>query len=116
MINGEMIENPVLEEIDESDGNPGPAGAGKEGRPRAQRRGDRLRKANGWRKIRSTRLILEVTFRTISIPGFKTGSNFEEYDKPSFEHFLSKPSTLSGSPDAWQLGSLSLRDEVARGG
>ena len=28
-------------------------------------------------------------------PGYKTASNFEEYDKPSFEHFLSQPSTLS---------------------
>ena len=42
-------------------------------------------------------------------PGFRTASNFEEYDKPSFEHFLSQPSTLTDHL-LWQLGSLSLSD------
>ncbi len=44
-------------------------------------------------------------------PGFKTASNFEEYDKPSFENFLSQPSTLSDHL-MWQLGSLTLSPEV----
>ncbi|MEO6982151.1 MAG: RNA polymerase sigma-54 factor, partial [Edaphobacter sp.] len=44
-------------------------------------------------------------------PGFRTASNFEEYDKPSFENFLSQPSTLSDHL-AWQLGSLTLTPEV----
>ncbi len=45
-------------------------------------------------------------------PGFRTASNFEEYDKPSFENFLSQqPSTLSDHL-AWQLGSLNLTPEV----
>ena len=44
-------------------------------------------------------------------PGFRTSSNFEEYDKPSFENFLSQPSTLSDHL-AWQLGSLTLSPEV----
>ncbi len=44
-------------------------------------------------------------------PGFRTTSNFEEYDKPSFENFLSQPSTLSDHL-AWQLGSLTLTPEV----
>src|SRR6202041_2928857 len=44
-------------------------------------------------------------------PGFKTASNFEEYDKPSFENFLSQPSTLSDHL-MWQLGSLKLSPEV----
>src|SRR3979490_2825115 len=44
-------------------------------------------------------------------PEFRTSSNFEEYDKPSFENFLSQPSTLSDHL-AWQLGSLTLKPEV----
>ena len=44
-------------------------------------------------------------------PGFRTASNFEEYDKPSFENFLSQPSTLSDHL-VWQLGSLTLSPEV----
>jgi RNA polymerase sigma-54 factor len=44
-------------------------------------------------------------------PGFKTTSNFEEFDKPSFENFLSQPSSLSDHL-AWQLGSLTLTPEL----
>ena len=40
-------------------------------------------------------------------PGFRTASNFEEYDKPSFENFLSQPSTLTDHL-TWQLGALTL--------
>ena len=44
-------------------------------------------------------------------PGFKTASNFEEFDKPSFEHFLAQPSTLTDHL-LWQLGSLNLTVEA----
>ena len=44
-------------------------------------------------------------------PGFRTSSNFEEYDKPSFENFLSQPGTLSDHL-MWQLGSLTLEPEL----
>jgi RNA polymerase sigma-54 factor len=44
-------------------------------------------------------------------PGFRTASNFEEYDKPSFENFLSQPSSLSDHL-LWQLGSLNLTPVV----
>jgi RNA polymerase sigma-54 factor len=40
-------------------------------------------------------------------PGFRSPSNFEISDKPSFENFLSQPSTLTDHL-AWQLGSLNL--------
>ncbi len=44
-------------------------------------------------------------------PGFKTASNFEEIERPSFENFLSQPSTLTDHLD-WQLGSMTLTPEV----
>ncbi len=40
-------------------------------------------------------------------PGYRTQPEFEESDKPSFENFLSQPTSLSDHL-AWQLGALSL--------
>ncbi len=47
-------------------------------------------------------------------PGYRTQPEYEENEKPSFENFLSQPTTLSDHL-AWQLGALSL-DATARGG
>src|ERR1700722_7653675 len=44
-------------------------------------------------------------------PGYRTHSEMEEIERPSFENFLSKPSNLTDHL-AWQLGALSLRSEV----
>jgi RNA polymerase sigma-54 factor len=40
-------------------------------------------------------------------PGYRTQPEFEESEKPSFENFLSQPTTLSDHL-AWQLGALTL--------
>jgi RNA polymerase sigma-54 factor len=44
-------------------------------------------------------------------PGFRTPNGFEQTDKPSFENFLSQPSTLTDHL-FWQLGSLNVRDDL----
>ena len=44
-------------------------------------------------------------------PGYRTRGEMEEIERPSFENFLSKPTTLTDHL-AWQLGALSLRPEV----
>ena len=109
MINTEMVENPVLEELEES-GVPLEERAGIEG--------DRERSAE--EVVAETERVEKDPFDEIDFgsyfqdyldPGFKTASNFEEYDKPSFENFLSQPSTLSDHL-MWQLGSLTLSPEV----
>jgi RNA polymerase sigma-54 factor len=109
MINTEMVENPVLEELEES------AVTLDE---RAGIEGDRERSAE--EKVAETERVEKDPFDEIDFgsyfqdyldPGFRTASNFEEYDKPSFENFLSQPSTLSDHL-AWQLGSLTLSPEV----
>ncbi len=110
MINTEMIENPVLEEVEES------AVSYEE---LAGREGDRERSAedvaaDGERakeKDPFDEIDFGSYFQDYLDPGYKTASNFEEYDKPSFEHFLSQPSTLADHLN-WQLGSLTLRQEV----
>src|ERR1700748_3475553 len=109
MINGEMIENPVLEEIEES---------AETMEERAGKEGDRERSveevaAEGERAEKDPfdEIDFGSYFQDYLDPGFRTGSNFEELDKPSFEHFLSQPSSLSDHL-AWQLGSLTLSPEV----
>jgi RNA polymerase sigma-54 factor len=112
MIDGELVENPVLEEIEE---------ASETLDERTAREGDRDRSAeqvaaDADRKDTDPadpfdEIDLGSYFQDYLDPGYRTGSNFEESDKPSFEHFLSQPSTLSGHL-LWQLGSMPLSAEL----
>ena len=109
MINTEMVENPVLEELEESVVTL---------EERAGIEGDRERSAEDVaaeservEKDPFDEIDFGSYFQDYLDPGFRTSSNFEEYDKPSFENFLSQPSTLSDHL-AWQLGSLTLTPEV----
>lgn len=109
MINTEIIENPVLEEI-EDNGIPLEERAGIEG--------DRERSAEEVaaeeerpEKDPFDEIDFGSYFQDYLDPGFRTTSNFEEYDKPSLESFLSQPGTLSDHL-MWQLGSLILEPEV----
>ena len=110
MINTEMVENPVLEELEET---------GVSLDERSGQEGDRERAAEDVvadsakeEKDPFDEIDFGSYFQDYLDPGFKTASsNFEEFDKPSFENFLSQPSTLSDHL-AWQLGSLTLTPEV----
>jgi RNA polymerase sigma-54 factor len=109
MINTEMVENPVLEEIEES------AVTIEE---MAGREADRERSAE---EVKTENERVEKDpfdevdfgsyFQDYLDPGFRTASNYEEIERPSFENFLSQPSTLADHL-AWQLGSMSLSAEV----
>ena len=112
MINTEMVENPVLEELEEG-GLSFEEIAGREGdreRSAAEIVGetDRVEKDQ---KDPFDEIDFGSYFQDYLDPGYKTASNFEEYDKPSFEHFLSQPGTLSDHL-LWQLGSLTLTEEL----
>jgi RNA polymerase sigma-54 factor len=109
MINTEMVENPVLEELEET------AATLEE---RSGIEGDRERSAEEVsaaservEKDPFDEIDFGSYFQDYLDPGFRTSSNFEEYDKPSFENFLSQPSTLSDHL-LWQLGSLTLSPEL----
>ena len=109
MINTEMVENPVLEELEDT------AVSLEE---RSGIEGDRERSAEEVaaeseraEKDPFDEIDFGSYFQDYLDPGFRTASNFEEYDKPSFENFLSQPSTLSDHL-AWQLGSLTLTPDV----
>lgn len=109
MINTEIVENPVLEEIEDT---------GVSLDERAGMEGDRERSAEevvaeGERAEKDPfdEIDFGNYFQDYLDPGFRTSSSFEEYDKPSFENFLSQPGTLSDHL-IWQLGSLTLEPEV----
>jgi RNA polymerase sigma-54 factor len=105
MINTEMIENPVLEELEEVnlslDERSGQEGDRERSAQEVVAEGERVEKDP------FDEIDFGSYFQDYLDPGFKTASNFEEYDKPSFENFLSQPTSLSDHL-AWQLGSLTL--------
>jgi RNA polymerase sigma-54 factor len=109
MINTEMVENPVLEESEEYsmslDERSGIEGDRERSAEAVVAEGERVEKDP------FDEIDFGSYFQDYLDPGFKTASNFEEFDKPSFEHFLSQPTSLSDHL-AWQLGSLTLSSEL----
>jgi RNA polymerase sigma-54 factor len=105
MINTEMVENPVLEEVEESTATLAEM-AGREGD--RERSAEEVATANERvEKDPFDEIDFGSYFQDYLDPGFRTTSNFEEYDRPSFDNFLSQPRTLSGHLE-WQLGSMTL--------
>jgi RNA polymerase sigma-54 factor len=109
MINTEIVENPVLEELEETsvslDERTGIEGDRERSAEEVAAEHDRVEKDP------FDEIDFGSYFQDYLDPGFKTASNFEEYDKPSFENFLSQPGTLSDHL-MWQLGSLTLSPEI----
>jgi RNA polymerase sigma-54 factor len=101
MIDAEMVENPVLEEIDESVPMLDEV-AGRE---------EKLERSAEEAATPTKDIFNEIDFGTYFQeyldPGYRTQPDYEENEKPSFENFLSQPTTLSDHL-AWQLGALSL--------
>jgi RNA polymerase sigma-54 factor len=110
MIDAEMVENPVLEEIDETV----PMLDEVAGRVERAERDDRMEHLGGETaepasapKDSFEEIDFGSYFQDYLDPGYRTQPEFEESDKPSFENFLSQPTTLSDHL-AWQLGALTL--------
>ena len=107
MITAEMVENPVLEELEDSvplldetarkeeervPGSDEPVVAGE--------------KTDSFEEIDFGQF-----FKEYLDPGFRS-PEIEAIEKPSFENFLSRPSTLTDHL-MWQLGAMNVRPEVA---
>jgi RNA polymerase sigma-54 factor len=117
MIHGELVENPVLEEIEE---------LAESLDDRMGREGDRERavaeqagvsaEAGTVEERREADPFDEIDFgsyfQEYLDPGYKTVPSYDDPERPSFESFLSQPSSLS-SHLLWQAGSLTL-DEGMR--
>lgn len=110
MINSEVVENPVLEEIDDTSASFDEL-AGREG-DRELTAEQKAAESERTEKDPFDEIDFGSYFQDFLDPGFRTGSStYEEIDGPSFEHFLSKPSTLSDHL-LWQLGAMSLKAEL----
>jgi RNA polymerase sigma-54 factor len=112
MINSEMVENPVLEELEESVPLLDEVGKKEEDRERAA---VATTEENPIAAVEKKDPFEEIDFGSFFQdyldPGYRTHSEMEEIERPSFENFLSKPTNLTDHL-AWQLGALSLRREV----
>ena len=110
MINTEMVENPVLEEIEASAATIEEM-AGREAE--RERSAEEIAASN--ERVEKKDPFDEIDFgsyfQDYLDPGFRTASSFEDIERPAFDNFLSQPSTLTDHLD-WQLGSMSLTAEV----
>ena len=112
MINAEMVENPVLEELEESVPLLDEVGKKEEDRERAAVASNEENPISAVEKKDPFEEIdFGSFFQDYLDPGYRTHSEMEDIERPSFENFLSKPSNLTDHL-AWQLGALSLRSEV----
>jgi RNA polymerase sigma-54 factor len=117
MINTEMIENPVLEELDSSVPLLDEVAGRDEARQRdeAQERQELNKEeptvAEADKKDPFDEIDFGSFFRDYLDPGYRSSADLEEIERPSFENFLSKPGTLTDHL-MWQLGSVTLRPEV----
>ena len=112
MINAEMVENPVLEELEDSVPLLDEVGKKEEDRERASTATTEENPITAAEKKDPFEEIdFGSFFQDYLDPGYRTHSEMEDIERPSFENFLSKPSNLTDHL-RWQLGSLSLRREV----
>jgi RNA polymerase sigma-54 factor len=112
MINAEMVENPVLEELEDSVPLLDEVGKKEEDLDRATTASTEENPITAAEKKDPFEEIdFGSFFQDYLDPGYRTHSEMEEIERPSFENFLSKPSNLTDHL-SWQLGALSLRPEV----
>jgi RNA polymerase sigma-54 factor len=103
MITAEMVENPVLEELEDSVPLIDDVGRREEERERAS--AEEAPAPAEDKKDPFEEIDFGSFFKDYLDPGFRSPSDFEEIERPSFENFLSKPSTLTDHL-TWQLGSI----------
>jgi RNA polymerase sigma-54 factor len=112
MINAEMVENPVLEELEESVPLIDEIGRKEEDRDRATAKTSTDEAPiTAEKKDPFEEIDFGSFFQDYLDPGYRTRGEMEDIERPSFENFLSKPTNLTDHL-AWQLGALSLRREV----
>ncbi len=109
MITAEMVENPVLEELEESVPLIDDVNRREEDRDRPAPEENTV--AAEEKKDPFEEIDFGSFFQDYLDPGYRSSREMEDIERPSFENFLSKPATLTDHL-AWQLGSISMRPEV----
>ena len=109
LINTEIVENHVLEELEESVPLIDDVALKEAERDRSVE--EVAAQAERDKRDPFDEIDFGSYFQDYLDPGFRTPNGFEQTDKPSFENFLSQPSTLTDHL-FWQLGSLNLSSDL----
>jgi RNA polymerase sigma-54 factor len=114
MINAELTENPVLEELEDSVPLLDEVSAAEE---KMDRDSSAAVQEEPAKTAEEKDPFEEIDFGTFFSeyldPGLRTSIEMEDSEKPSFENFLSRPTTLTDHL-MWQLGSLHVKEDVYR--
>jgi RNA polymerase sigma-54 factor len=117
MINAEMVENPVLEELEDAVPLLDDVGRQEEERDRLSAKATSTEEGPATiadeKKDPFEEIDFGSFFQDYLDPGYRSSGEMEEIEKPSFENFLSKPGNLSDHL-LWQLGAISVRPPVHR--
>jgi RNA polymerase sigma-54 factor len=108
-----MVENPVLEEFEGTVPLLDDVAAREEDRERATSPAATEGEADpvyGGKEDPFEHIDFGTFFQDYLDPGYRTNSEIESFEKPSFENFLSKPSTLTDHL-MWQLGAIHLTEQ-----
>jgi RNA polymerase sigma-54 factor len=108
MINSEMMENPILEELDSQVPLLDEVAGRQEQREREEVPEEPVLADE--KKDPFDEIDFGSFFQNYLDPGYRSPQS-EEVDKPSFENFLSRPATLTDHL-MWQLGAMNVRPEV----
>src|SRR5580698_247555 len=111
MITAEMVENPVLEELEESVPLIDDVNRREEDRDRAPTDESPAAATDAEKKDPFEEIDFGSFFQDYLDPGYRSSREMEDIERPSFENFLSKPGSLTDHL-VWQLGSISMRPEV----
>jgi RNA polymerase sigma-54 factor len=119
MINTEMVENPVLEELDSTVPMLDEVAGKEEAREREARDSAEEREhpqssetaPAEEKKDPFDEIDFGSFFRDYLDPGYRSTGDLEDIERPSFENFVTKPSTLTDHL-LWQLGSMNVRSAV----
>jgi RNA polymerase sigma-54 factor len=115
MINAEMVENPVLEELEDAVPLLDDVGRQEEERDRLAAKATTPEEGPPTiadeKKDPFEEIDFGSFFQDYLDPGYRSSGEMEEIEKPSFENFLSKPGNLSDHL-LWQLGAISVRPAI----
>jgi RNA polymerase sigma-54 factor len=113
MINAEMVENPVLEELEDSVPLIDEVGRREEERDRVSSAAtvEEAPVPAEEKKDPFDEIDFGSFFQEYLDPGYRSQSEMEDIERPSFENFLSKPGNLTDHL-MWQVGALSVNPRV----
>ena len=111
MINAEMVENPVLEELEDSVPLIDDVDRKDEERDRPAPADETTVAATDEKKDPFEEIDFGSFFQDYLDPGYRSSGEMEDIERPSFENFLSKPSNLTDHL-IWQLGAMPVTPQV----